>query len=100
MSAQYRNEQLLDSTWISAVVQTGVLGVGVLALLVIITLLRALTLEAPYRSLTVGVLLMVLVVSFLESGLFDSSVAFIAFFSFAFVAQDTSALTRRGRGPP
>jgi hypothetical protein len=88
VSAQYRSEQILDSTWMSAVVQTGVLGVAVLGLLVAVTLLRALALDPPYRSLTVAALLMILVVSFLESGLFDSSVAFIAFFSFAFVAQN------------
>jgi hypothetical protein len=89
VSAQYRNEQILDSTWMSAIVQTGVLGVAVLALLVLVTLLRAATLEPPYRSLTIATLLMILIVSFLESGLFDSSVAFIAFFGFAFVAQET-----------
>jgi hypothetical protein len=90
VSAMYRNEQILDSTWISAVVQTGVLGVLVLAVLVIVTMLRAFVLAPPYRSLTVAVLLMILIVSFLESGLFDASVAFIAFFSFAFVAQETT----------
>ena len=88
VSAMYRHEQILDSTWMSAIVQTGVLGVVALALLVIVTLLRALALPPPYRSLTVGVLLMILIVSGLESGLFDASVAFVAFFSFAFVAQD------------
>jgi hypothetical protein len=98
VSAQYRSEQLLDSTWMSAIVQTGVLGVLVLALLVMVTLLRAFTLKPPYRSLTVAILLMILVISFLESGLFDSSVAFIAFFSFAFVAQDTAS-TRTGGSP-
>jgi hypothetical protein len=100
VSAMYRHEQILDSTWISAVVQTGVLGVVVLGLLVIVTLLRALSLAPPYRSLTVGVLLMIVIVSFLESGLFDTSVAFIAFFSFAFVAQDTTVQRTRVEGPP
>jgi hypothetical protein len=96
VSAQYRTEQILDSTWMSAVVQTGVLGVLVLALLVLVTLLRALSLRPPYRSLTVAVLLMILIISFLESGLFDSSVAFIAFFSFALVAQETRPAGRDG----
>lgn len=97
VSAMYRNEQILDSTWISAVVQTGVLGVVVLGLLVVVTMLRALSLTPPYRSLTIAVLLMILIVSFLESGLFDSSVAFIAFFSFGFVAQDTTGQDTTGR---
>lgn len=100
VSAMYRNEQILDSTWISAVVQTGVLGVVVLGLLVIVTVLRALNLAPPYRSLTVAVLLMLLVVSLLESGLFDTSVAFIAFFSFGFVAQDTTGQSVRVGDPP
>jgi len=99
VSAQYRTEQVLDSTWMSALVQTGVLGVAVLGLLVVVTLLRALNLAPPYRSLVVAVLLMLLIVSFLESGLFDSAVAFIAFFSFAFVAQDTTAGIVRSRVP-
>jgi hypothetical protein len=100
VSAMYRNEQILDSTWISAVVQTGVLGVVVLALLVIVTMLRALSLAPPYRSLTVAVLVMTLVVSFLESGLFDASVAFIAFFSFAFVAQERTGERTGGEISP
>jgi len=98
VSAQYRTEQILDSTWMSAIVQTGVLGVVTLALLVVVTLLRALALAPPYRSLTVAVLLMILIISFLESGLFDSSVAFIAFFGFAFVAQEATG--RHPRGAP
>jgi len=100
VSAMYRNEQILDSTWISAIVQTGVLGIVVLGLLVMVTLLRALMLAPPYRSLTVAVLLMLLVVSVLESGLFDTSAAFIAFFSFAFVAQDAPEQGARVGGSP
>ena len=87
VTAMYRTEQILDSTWISAVVQSGLLGTATLALLVLLTLARAARVAPPYRSLGVAVLTLLVVLSLLESGLFDASSTFIAFLCFALVMQ-------------
>lgn len=78
--ALYRDEQILDSAWVSALVQAGVIGTALLAIFVLVTLLRASILPAPYRSLAVGMLGLVTMASFLESGMFDTKPAFIVFF--------------------
>ena len=83
VSALYRNEQILDSTWVSAIVQAGVLGTAVLAVMVVVTLARALMLDAPLRSLVFAVLTLLVVRSVLESGLFDASPAYVPFLCFA-----------------
>ncbi|HEY0950171.1 O-antigen ligase family protein [Nocardioides sp.] len=83
VSALYRSEQILDSTWVSAVVQVGAVGTAVLALMVVLTLGRALTAAPPLRSLTVAVLALLVVRSALESGLFDASPAYVPFLCFA-----------------
>ena len=95
VSAMYRNEQMLDSTWISALLQAGVLGTVALGLLLATTLVRMLTSARPLRSLLLAALAVLTVTSVLESGLFDTSVTFIAFFAFAMAAQET----REARSP-
>lgn len=80
VSAMYRSEQILDSTWVSAYVQAGIAGTALLLLLVLVTWWRAIRLPAPYRSLAVGVLGLVTIASLLESGMFDTKPAFIVFF--------------------
>lgn len=87
VSAMYRDQQILDSTWMSAIVQSGALGTTTLALMAVVTLARALTLRAPDRSLVFAVLLMMVLRSVLESGLFDATAAFIPFLCFALSAQ-------------
>ena len=93
VSALYRNEQMLDSTWISALVQAGVLGSAVLALLVLTTLVRVLTVAQPLRPLLLATLVVLTVTSWLESGMFDTSVTFIVFLAFAMTAQETGHQT-------
>lgn len=79
VSAMYRTDQILDSTWVSAWVQAGILGTAALALLVLLTVARAATSAPPTRSLAVAVLVLLLGRSILESGLFDASPSFITF---------------------
>lgn len=87
VSAMYRNEQMLDSTWISALVQSGVLGAALLVLTVLLVAIRTLTVAPPQRSLLTAALVLLVVRSVLESGMFDTSVSFISFFCFAMAAQ-------------
>jgi len=86
VSAMYRSEQILDSTWISAIVQAGVLGTTVLVLLVLNVAGHVLRTSRPYRLLGTGVFVYLIVTSILESGMFDASVLFVAFMSLALCA--------------
>lgn len=87
VSAMYRNEQILDSTWVSALVQAGKVGTIVLALLVLVTLVRTACSKLPWRSLCLSGLALLTLISVLESGLFDASSSLIAFLCLAFGAQ-------------
>ena len=80
ISAMYRSQQILDSTWISAILQAGYLGSSFLVLIVLSTAIAAFRLQPPVRSLSVALVTMVTVVSVLESGMFDTTPAFILLF--------------------
>lgn len=84
VSAMYRSEQILDSTWVSAILQSGYLGLVLLVLLVLSTLRAAFRRTAPI-SLTLALLALVMTVSVLESGTFDTTPAFITFFTLALI---------------
>lgn len=86
VSAMYRDQQILDSTWVSALLQVGIVGVGVLALFVVMVLIAACRSDRPQRSLYIALVVYLTIVSVLESGMFDASVAFIAFFVVALCA--------------
>jgi hypothetical protein len=86
VSAMYRTEQILDSTWMSALIQVGYLGIGLLLVLVVGSLIKAFQLPAPERSLILASLALVTVVSVLESGMFDTSPAFIIFFTMSVIS--------------
>jgi hypothetical protein len=86
VSAMYRTEQILDSTWMSALIQVGYLGIGLLLILVIGSLIKAFQLPAPERSLILATVALVTIVSVLESGMFDTSPAFIIFFTVSIIS--------------
>lgn len=95
VSAMYRSEQIFDSTWVSALVQSGLLGTAVLVMFVVASLAVAVTLQPPERSLVVAILLMLTLISVLESGLFDSTPSFIAFFVLVSYAHSLPGQTSR-----
>lgn len=79
VTGQYWNEQLLDSSWISALVQTGLVGFCCVLLWVAATAVAAVRAPWSTRLLLTGWLAFIVLRSVLESGLFDASTAFIAF---------------------
>jgi hypothetical protein len=87
VSAMYRSTQIMDSTWVSAIVQAGWVGAATLAVMTLLTLTRSLGLPNPERSLVFAVLVLLVVRSVLESGLFDASAAFIPFLCFSLAIQ-------------
>lgn len=80
VAGQYWDTQLLDSSWMSAVVQAGYVGVVVLAVWVLSTVFSARRRTQPERMLLTGMLTLLVLRSILESGLMDSTPAFIGFF--------------------
>lgn len=79
VAGQYWETQLLDSSWISALVQTGVLGLALVGLWVLVVLVGAMRSPRPWRPLWVAFTVFVTLRSLLESGLFDASTSFIVF---------------------
>ena len=83
VSAAYRTEQMIDSTWVSAILQSGYLGLALLLVLLLATFVNALRTTTGAVALYVALLAMMTVSSTLESGLFDTTPAFILFFTLA-----------------
>lgn len=81
VTAAYRNSQILDSTWVSALIQVGVVGSIVLVLFLLATLVRALRFGSPQSHLMFVIVTLLTIVSVMESGLFDSTTAFVTLFT-------------------
>lgn len=79
VSGQYWQEQLLDSSWVSALVQTGFSGLAVVVIWVAGAIWGALASPRRWRVLWLGLLTFILPRSLLESGLFDASTTFLVF---------------------
>ncbi|MCP1428842.1 O-antigen ligase [Microbacterium foliorum] len=87
---KWRDTQVLDSSWVSLLAQTGLIGTALIAALVVWCVASAL-ISARRRWLLTPLLTLVIVRSITESGLVDSAMAFILFFTVA------SLLTHRSR---
>ena len=92
VSGQYWATQLLDSSWISALVQTGLVGLVLTALWVASTFASACRTPRPWRPLWVGLVLFVAFRSLLESGLFDASTSFIIFALVSLAVEHTTRM--------
>jgi hypothetical protein len=73
----FASSQVIDSSWVSTYVQTGVLGVLLLALWVVGTLVAALRHRSPIGRLWLALAVFALVRSFLATGLLDTYVLFV-----------------------
>ncbi len=77
---QWWTVQLLDSSWISAFVQTGLLGLTLVVALAASTVARSLRLPRSAGPFWLGAVVFLCLRGFLESGLFDSTTAFLVLF--------------------
>jgi hypothetical protein len=84
---QYWDTQPLDSSWVSLLVQTGIVGVLVAAAWAIWVVCGALRAPRPQRVLFLGLLVFLLGRSVLESGLFDATPAFLLFLAVSLLAE-------------
>lgn len=74
---QWWDVQLLDSTWVSALVQVGLIGVVILLLWLVVVAVTSLRASRPARLFLVAALALLTVRSLLESGMFDSTPSFL-----------------------
>lgn len=77
VAGQYWNEQIFDSSWISALVQGGFIGLGLCALLVLHSFGRLASSPRPLRGLQFALVTYLALRGFLESGLFDATPSFL-----------------------
>ncbi len=76
---QWWQTQLLDSSWVSALVQGGLIGIALVLALTVATVWRALISPPSMGALWFGLVVFVSGRAILESGLFDSSITFMVF---------------------
>ncbi|GAA1345317.1 O-antigen ligase family protein [Arthrobacter roseus] len=96
VKGQYWEEQVLDSSWISMLAQSGALGASLLVLLCLLVVLRSLG-ARDLRSLTTPILVFVLARSVLENGLIGDNVMFVVFLTVALAVERPPA-ARYGLG--
>jgi O-antigen ligase len=89
IKGEWWDEQPLDSSWVSLLVQAGVLGLAVAVGWVLWTLRGAARAPRPVRVLFLGLLVFLVGRSTVESGMFDATPAFL-------LLAVVSALTERG----
>jgi|SRR5690625_347256 len=95
--AQWWDVQLLDSTWVSALVQVGLLGIGVLLVLLATVTTACLRTPRPIRMFLLAALGFLLIRSLLESGLFDSTPSFLVLMLIALVSHTNAAGHTEGK---
>jgi hypothetical protein len=78
VAGQYWTTQLLDSSWISAFVQAGVVGFTLGVILVLFVVAQVIRNRMPLRALWFTLFVLLVARSFTESGLFDASTSFVA----------------------
>ena len=78
---QWWNEQILDSSWISALVQGGWIGFSVCLVWVLSSAIATRSSEKRLRALQLPIISYLAVRGLLESGLFDATTAFLVFFT-------------------
>lgn len=87
VSGQYWNSQILDSSWISALVQGGYIGIFLVFIWSIFVVFASLRSPKSWRPLWTGLLIFVLGRSALESGLFDATPAYAIFLVASFMSE-------------
>ncbi|MGY1720912.1 hypothetical protein ACI8AG_17900 [Blastococcus sp. SYSU DS0552] len=87
---QWWDQQPLDSSWVSALVQGGLLGVALSAGWVLWVLRGALRAPRAHRALFLGLLAFLLGRSPVESGLFDATPAFLWFMAVSLLVEGGS----------
>jgi hypothetical protein len=81
VAGQFWTRQILDSSWISALVQGGIIGLALCAVWILHGLARTFDSPRELRGLQLAILLYLALRGLLESGLFDASTSFLVLFT-------------------
>jgi hypothetical protein len=90
VTGQFWKTQILDSSWVSALVQAGVLGLILLAAWVVAVLVATFRCPRPYRLLWTGLLIYIVGRSVLESGMLDATPTFVLFLLVSITSEQPS----------
>lgn len=96
VEGQYWDIQNIDSSWFSSLVQTGWLGVFLLVLWVLLLAWKTTLMPREPRMIFQGLLAALLFRSIPETGLIDSSPAFLTFLTLSLLAGRSQAATDTG----
>jgi len=96
---RWRDEQVLDSSWVSAIAQAGIIGATILAIWIVITSVESLR-SRELRALTVPLLAMLLIRGFTESGLIDSSATFLLFLTISLILEPGTQFPGKSKSLP
>lgn len=99
VTGQYWPDQVLDSSWISALAQSGVVGTIILAIMCLLCIRSSLRAN-QLRSFTTAALVFVLIRSGLENGLTESSPAFMVFFLISLLVEQSRLGGEMSFSPP
>lgn len=87
VTGQYWDAQILDSSWVSALVQGGLVGLGLAVIWVLVVAVSSLRTPSEWRPLWTGLLVFLVIRSVLESGLLDATPAFVMFLMVSVMAE-------------
>ncbi|MGI8867723.1 MAG: hypothetical protein ACR2F6_02430 [Mycobacteriales bacterium] len=92
VTGTYWATQVVDSSWVSAFVQGGLIGLILLGVWSVVVLVSALRTPAPWRAFCSAVVVYVIARSVTATGLIDSEAMFLVMFA---IAVSTESVTRR-----
>ena len=90
VSGQFWTSQILDSSWISAFVQAGIIGLAIMVALLAYVAIQAVKSARPLADLYVALVIFIMARSVTESGLLDTSTSFIVLMVVAIGAATTN----------
>ncbi|MCU1543727.1 MAG: hypothetical protein JWM50_1592 [Microbacteriaceae bacterium] len=86
---RFRDVQVLDSSWVSIIAQAGIIGTVLLAVWVLFTCIDSVR-NRSLRPITSPLLVLILIRSFTENGLIESSATFVLFLAIALTLEGRS----------
>lgn len=96
---RWRNEQVLDSSWVSVIAQAGIIGATLLVIWIVITSIESLR-RRELRAVAAPLLAMLLIRGFTESGLIDSSATFLLFLTVSLILEPGTRFPGRSKPQP
>lgn len=87
------SHQILDSSWVSALVQGGFIGLALVTLVAVVAVVKSFRSDPNFRGFRFALVMFLAVRGFLESGLFDASTAFLALAVAAILPTDRTRRT-------